>query len=326
MFGKRGKIIIAAVMILTALSVWDILNHPILQDNQEIAPVLAHYYIWWERSRWINGPYVDFPTLGNYSSSDSAVVRQHIILAKSAGITGWIVSWNGNEQRNKALSVLVSQAENENFRFIIWYESLEGDGNRRSISTVHADLEYLIREYSRKKSFQIFRDKLNAILGQSENYSDQELLDIKMKYGSQLLILGSEKDAASYEKRGSYFDGDYYYWSSVDPYTHENYLGKLRLMSDTIHKRGGIWIAPVTPGFDNTPVGGSRIIPRKEGETLIVEYDAALSSNPDAISIISWNEFGENTYIEPSIKHGNYYLVLLSTLISQRTRVSSTSP
>jgi hypothetical protein len=40
--------------------------------------------------------------------------------------------------------------------------------------------------------------------------------------------------------------------------------------------------------------------------------DTALQSLPDAIGLISWNEFSENSHIEPSQDHGNLYLKLLS--------------
>jgi hypothetical protein len=37
-----------------------------------------------------------------------------------------------------------------------------------------------------------------------------------------------------------------------------------------------------------------------------------LSSSPDALGIISWNEFSENSYIEPSKTYGAKYLDILS--------------
>ena len=41
-------------------------------------------------------------------------------------------------------------------------------------------------------------------------------------------------------------------------------------------------------------------MPRRDGATLRQEYAAALSSSPDALGLISWNEFSENTHVEPS--------------------------
>ena len=75
-------------------------------------------------------------------------------------------------------------------------------------------------------------------------------------------------------------------------------------MSEAVHTQGGLWIAPAAPGFDARLIGGKNVVERKEGQTLVKEMNAALLSNPDAIGLISWNEFSENTHIEPSELYG----------------------
>ena len=52
----------------------------------------------------------------------------------------------------------------------------------------------------------------------------------------------------------------------------------------------------------------------KDGDTLRTQMNAAMSSAPDAIGIISWNEFSENSHIEPSQTHGDRYLQVLSEI------------
>ena len=42
--------------------------------------------------------------------------------------------------------------------------------------------------------------------------------------------------------------------------------------------------------------------------------EAALQSAPDAIGLISWNEFSENSHIEPSKKYGSQYLKVLTEM------------
>ena len=60
-----------------------------------------------------------------------------------------------------------------------------------------------------------------------------------------------------------------------------------------MHGRGGIRIPPAAPGFDARLVGGTSIVQRNGGATLREELDAAASSDPDALGLISWNEFSE---------------------------------
>jgi len=85
-------------------------------------------------------------------------------------------------------------------------------------------------------------------------------------------------------------------------------------MSAAVHADGKYWIAPFAPGFDARLVGGTKAVPRKNGDTLRTEYAAALKSSPDALGLISWNEFSENTYVEPSKDFGRRYLDVLSEL------------
>ena len=43
-------------------------------------------------------------------------------------------------------------------------------------------------------------------------------------------------------------------------------------------------------------------------------YETALGSDPDAVGIISWNEFSENSHIEPSCDYGTRALEVLASL------------
>ena len=63
-------------------------------------------------------------------------------------------------------------------------------------------------------------------------------------------------------------------------------------------------------------MGGSQEVLRRGGDTLRREYSAALSSSPDALGLISWNEFSENTHVEPSQTYGNTYLSVLTGLLT----------
>jgi len=85
-------------------------------------------------------------------------------------------------------------------------------------------------------------------------------------------------------------------------------------MGEAVHRSGGIWIAPAAPGFDARLIGGSRVIERSDGETLQRQMAAALASAPDAVGLISWNEFSENSHVEPSRNFGTRYLEVIAEL------------
>ena len=54
------------------------------------------------------------------------------------------------------------------------------------------------------------------------------------------------------------------------------------------------------------------MVPRHGGDTLRRELNAAASSSPDAIGVISWNEFSENTFVEPSRAYGSAALNVIA--------------
>ncbi len=85
-------------------------------------------------------------------------------------------------------------------------------------------------------------------------------------------------------------------------------------------QRGGIWIPSAAPGFDARKVGGTSVVGRRGGATLREELDAATRSSPDAVGLISWNEFSENTHVEPSVDHGSRYLDVVADVRSAQAR------
>jgi hypothetical protein len=54
------------------------------------------------------------------------------------------------------------------------------------------------------------------------------------------------------------------------------------------------------------------VVPRRNGNTLRRELNAARRSDPDVIGLISWNEFSENSHVEPSQQYGTTALQVLA--------------
>jgi hypothetical protein len=276
-------------------------------------PVLAYYYIWFDTQSW-NRAKTDYPILGRYSSDDAEVMRQHVQWAKNAGIDGFIVSWKSTEKLNSRLDQLVEIAEQENFKLAIIYEGLNFLREPLPLEQVDADMQYFMERYSEHSVFDLFEKPLMIWSGTWE-FSTPEVESVVQNKRDDILILASEKNVEGYQRLADLVDGNAYYWSSVNPDTHPSYVEKLVAMSEAVHNRGGLWIAPAAPGFDARLVGGTRAIDRKNGETLEKELSAAIQSSPDAIGLISWNEFSENSHIEPSQDHGYRYLEVIAEIL-----------
>ncbi len=276
-------------------------------------PILAYYYIWFDPTSWDKNK-IDYPLLGKYSSDDPTVMRQHIEWAKSAGITGFLVSWKSTPTLNSRLAQLVKIAQDENFKLGIIYQGLDYNRNPIPASQVGSDLDYFITTYASNPVFNIFGKPLFIWSG-TWKFSTQDIASVSTQARrAKVLFVASDRDVQGIQRLNGLIDGDAYYFSSVNPDTFSNYQGKLNAMSQAVHAMHGLWIAPASPGFDARLIGGTTVVDRKNGDTLKTEMNAAWQSSPDAIGLISWNEFSENSYIEPSEKYGKQYLELLATL------------
>jgi hypothetical protein len=273
-------------------------------------PTLAYYYIWYDTSSW-NRAKIDFPLLGKYSSDDISVMHQQILWAKAAGIDGFIVSWKSTDLLNSRLEELVQVAQQEDFKLAVIYEGLDFNRNPLPVQTVANDLDYFIQHFASQPVFDIFSKPL-VIWSGTWMFTAQQVAQVTQGRRSSLLILASARDVAGYQQISGLVDGNAYYWSSVNPNTFPGYQDKLTQMGVAVHQNGGIWIPPAAPGFNATAIGGTTTVARDNGATFRTQINTALASSPDALGIISWNEFSENSYIEPSQNYGFTYLNILS--------------
>lgn len=282
------------------------------QTSTNPVPILAYYYIWFDTGSW-NRAKTDYPLLGRYSSDDEEVMRQHIQWAKSAGIDGFIVSWKSTDLLNRRLQMLTKLSEEEDFKLVVIYQGLDFERDPLPISRIANDLTYFIEEFAWRPAFSLF-SKPVVIWSGTWMFTDEEISLVTTGRRNLLYILASERNINRYDDIKNFIDGNAYYWSSVNPDTYPAYPEKLSIMSAKIHENGGLWIAPAAPGFDARLIGGTSVVERKEGGTLITQFNTAMSSSPDAIGIISWNEFSENSHIEPSENFNSKYLEVLSQI------------
>jgi hypothetical protein len=279
-------------------------------------PVFAYYYIWFNPTSWQRAK-IDYPLLGRYSSDEREVMRQHIEWAKQVGINGFIVSWKSTETLNRRLSRLAQVARAEHFKLAVIYQGLDFERRPLPPERIAQDFDFFQKHYARDSVFRAF-EKPVMIWSGTWKFTRQQVQSVTSSRRDRMLILASEKNAKGYGRIADLVDGDAYYWSSVNPSTYPDYVGHLRQIEQVVHAHEGLWIAPAAPGFDARLVGGTSIVGRGDGDTLRREYDAAVSSSPDAVGLISWNEFSENSHIEPSQRYGSRYLQVMADIRGAR--------
>jgi len=80
-----------------------------------------------------------------------------------------------------------------------------------------------------------------------------------------------------------------------------------------------LWIATAMPGYDDSRMLDRRdrfARARDDGAYYQRTWAGAVATNPDMISISSFNEWTEGHQIEPSVTYGSLYLDLTRELIS----------
>jgi hypothetical protein len=315
-----AAIIVTAMLAVTMLGLPSAAGAPtpvpsasVSASPQAAVPLLAFYYIWFDPASWDRAK-IDYPRLGRYSSDDPRVMRQHIEWAKSAGIEGFIVSWKDTTTNDRRLQLLMGVAREMNFKLAVIYQGLDFSRNPLPVTQVAADFLTFSKEYATDPVFLRLGGKPLTIWSGTWAYTHDQVAQVTGPVRDSMLVLNTEKNTKGYQRISDVTDGDAYYWSSVNTDTNTGYGAKLSDMSQAIHQDGKYWIAPFAPGFDARKVGGTSTVDRKDGQTLRIQYATALQSSPDALGLISWNEFSENSYVEPSEKFGTRYLDVLREL------------
>jgi hypothetical protein len=280
-------------------------------------PVFAYYYMWMHGSYWgtnkLDHPLRPFP--GNYNSGNTAVINWQIRQAQAAGITGFIVSWKNTAQYRKILPRLEKVANQDHFRLAMEYEGLDHAHRPLPVTEVARDFRYFVSHYAGNRAWYRIGGKPLTMWSGTAEFSDWAACQVTRPVRPVILVLASARNVADFRRLAGCTDGDAYYWSSVNPVTNRNAGRKLRAMSAAVHRARQIWIAPFAPGFNGTLIGGHIIVPRDNGATLRAEYATASRSAPDILGLISWNEWTENTYVEPSAAFGHTYLDVLRDLL-----------
>ncbi len=274
-------------------------------------PTFAYYYIWFDPSSW-NRAKTDYPLIGRYSSDERRTMRRHVRMAKQVGIDGFIVSWKSTPALDARLATLSRIAERLDFKLIVIYQGLDFERRPLPAEQVGSDLQFFERRFGDDPVFNFFGSPVIIWSGTWE-FSAADIGRVTSGR-EKLKVLASAKDVDDYRRVATLVDGNAYYWSSVNPDTFPGYEEKLVEMGEAVHADGGLWIAPAAPGFDARMIGGTTVVKRKDGETLRREYAAAVGSAPDAVGIISWNEFSENSQIEPSQNYGTESLEVIADL------------
>lgn len=281
------------------------------------------------------------PLIGPYDSQDAAVLEYHVLLMKLSGVDGVLVDWYGIED--------------------FWdYGVIHASTERLFQAVQAADLRFAIVYEDQTVGHMVDQGRLDdedalahgqAVMLYLQEHWFQEAAYLKVDGRPVLLTFGPQfyKSAADWQalfsvldkppllitldNHGEAFADASYPWPPMWASTNgvlsstslENYL-------NTFYRKASRWpylVAGAFPGFHDiyaeAGVGASYgFLDAREGETFAHTLQMALSHDPDVIQLITWNDFGEGTVIEPTVEFQYRYLEMIQEV--QRSTINPDFP
>ncbi len=279
--------------------------------------VYAYYFGWYSSDSWNDGRLTDRPA-SPYNSADGGVIGRQVDEARGAGIDAFVMSWFGPKNGNLTAGVfntLLDVAASKGFHAAASVDMQEG-GYNANTNEVLESLRYLIGDRVNHPGYLRYGGKPVIYFWNEKRFTVAQWAAMRKEVDpGHNTIWVAEGTNTGYIAT---FDGLYLFntaWSRNPASTAITWYNRTKA-------RGGTFYTPtVLPGWDESRIAG-RTNPtapqlRAAGEFLTRSWNGAVSSGANTILIVSWNEFLENSYIEPSQKLGSQALDTLRPLIAK---------
>jgi hypothetical protein len=272
--------------------------------------VLAKYYAWFDVDTWGNGTLSDQP-VAPYVSAERATIERQVREAQGVGIDGFTLNWWGADNPTDSnLQTLLAVARRRAFAVTV-----DVDLNSpfwASPDDLASALTYLRRYFDDPAWLRLGERPVVSFYG-TRKYDPSTWRAIRRRVdsGGEAVWIG-EGDRFEYL---AVFDGIHPYsvaWSPDPAAQLASYASRTRAAG-----RDKLWVATVMPGYDDTRLGrkdGFKV-DRQGGAYYTRVWRGAIATRPAMVSITSWNEWPEGSYIEPSRLHGDLYLRLTREMV-----------
>jgi hypothetical protein len=280
-----------------------------------------------------------YPLIGPYDSSNAAVLEYHVLLMKLAGVDGVIVDWYGSANyldyslNNQATLKLFDFTRKAGLKFCICYEDqtirhmLDGRylEPERAISEAQQEMLYLQTNFFADPSYLRLNERPVLL-----NFGPQHFL-ASSNWEAIFSVLRATNRPAFFteDNRLTVSTGAFNWppmWMSQAPGTGgvlsgaglKNYLAEFE-------RKAAGWPAFISSAFprfhDIYQRAGVRnywgYLGDRQGETLRDTLGRAMTNSSAIVQIVTWNDFGEGTMVEPTREYGFRDLGILQDLRRQ---------
>ena len=330
----------------TPTSLPDLHEGPFTWQGQERPLLLAHYMPWYQapptsgswgyhwtmnhfapkhtEGEWQNLASHYTPLIGPYDSSDPFVLEYQTLTMKLSGMDGVIVDWYGIEYFwdygliHDASLRLFDFIRKAGMKFAVCYEDqtlkhMVDNGRLKKEDTLaHARevMQFLQSTWFGDAAYLKYQDRPVLYNFGPQYFKGNEWKTLFSELKPQPLFVTLDKAVTPGANAG-------YPWppmwaSKGGVLSHDVLLSYLHdfydMAEDWPFKTGGAW-----PGFNDiykeAGVGpGYGFLDELEGKTLRLTLPEALNQPQNVIQLITWNDYGEGTNIEPTVEYGYRYL------------------
>jgi hypothetical protein len=268
------------------------------------------------------------PLTGAYDSQDEAVLEYQVLLMKLSGIDGVIVDWYGIEDfrdyavLNAATEKLFEYTQRAGLQFALAYEDVTvrfmTNENHIASDEAHSraqeDMLHAQENWFSSDSYLRFNGQpLLFVFGPQyfRSPADWETIFAGQETTPALITLDGHMDFAalsSYPWPPMGFAGG----ATLAPAVLQSYLERFYRNA----QRRDYIVGGAFPAFHDiyseADVRSSYgYLDPQNGDTLRLTLDLALQNNVDLIQLITWNDYGEGTMIEPTEEYGYQYLEIV---------------
>jgi hypothetical protein len=287
--------------------------------------VWAFYLSFWAGVQtwdWHDAVLTDYPLMGLYNSKLPEVAAMHIEEAKSGGINAFWVNWWGldeNVTTTPALLNMMGRAAEQNFKIAVVVDLYVPEFNR-DLVRLEDSLRWVVDTLTQQPAYLHYHGKplIAFAFPSAANFSTAEWQALRNAVDPLHETWWVSEGLSACCLYGGAMDGMYAFnmaWASGST---DYYLAERNI----VYENGAsIYFPSVSPGWDedliaretNRPNPTSPR-PRADGQFLLNAWNAAMNTGSDAVIVVSWNEFPENSHIEPSQLYSTQSLFILRQL------------
>lgn len=302
-------------------------------DDTAVSGLIGAYYYPWYGSDFHGGRYLrahlqprQRPLLGEYDDREDETIASHLDWSKRAGIGLWVTSWWGPESAVDATirQVILPHPDLEPLRIAVLYETAGRTGGFNDMGAVEDDFAHLAEHYFSHPAYLRVDDRpvvfvyLTRVLEQMGHLEDAvaRMRSGAAASGHMVYIVGDHAfgslpplnrfdtlDAiTTYDVYGSMAASGVASIADVERHTSQS-----REWKNAAADHGVAFVPAITPGFNDSAVrSGHRPLSRRlpDGRPLLEALARAIEPLRDPsidrlVMITSWNEWHEDTQIEP---------------------------